>query len=162
MTGLVSQSEFTSSSPEQTLVLGGFFGRSLVGGLTIGLCGPLGAGKTQLVKGIAAGNGQSLGNRVTSPTFTLIQEYTGKFILYHLDAYRLRGSRELLALGFEELLREDSVVVVEWADKAISALPEDRLLVTIEPGLGTERRFTLLANGATAQGFLARLTTGSG
>jgi len=154
--------EFTSASPEQTLEWGERLGKSLVGGLTIALIGPLGAGKTQLVKGIAAGNGQPQSNRVTSPTFTLIQEYAGKVALYHLDAYRLRGSRELLALGFEELIRPDSVVIVEWADKVESALPADTITITITPQLGTQRLFTFLAKGASALEYSRRFTPLSG
>lgn len=152
--------EFTSTSPEQTLEWGGRLGKSLVGGLTIALIGPLGAGKTHLVKGIAAGNGQSQSNRVTSPTFTLIQEYAGRFALYHLDAYRLLGSRELLALGFEELIRPDSVVIVEWADKVQAALPDDALYVRITPGPATDRTLTFHAQGKLAGSFLQELIPG--
>jgi tRNA threonylcarbamoyladenosine biosynthesis protein TsaE len=162
MPGQDKHCEFTSSSPEQTTELGCRIGRSLVGGMTMALDGPLGAGKTQLVKGVAAANGHTEPNRVTSPTFTLIQEYTGRFTLYHLDAYRLRGSTELLALGFEELVRPDSVVIMEWADRVSGALPEDRLQVTLGAGPGTQRKFRFTAQGSTARAFLERFNSGSG
>lgn len=152
--------ELASNSPQQTLELGLHLGKSLIGGMTLALIGPLGAGKTQLVKGIALGNGQSQSNKVTSPTFTLIQEYTGKFTLYHLDVYRLRGPRELLALGFEELIRSDSVVIVEWADKVQTALPGDTLSVTITPGTSTDRTFVFRAEGPCAESSLQAMAAG--
>ena len=78
-----------TTSPDETQALGQALGRVMAGGITIGLAGPLGAGKTQLVKGIAVGNALKDARQVTSPTFTLVHEYPGRLTLYHLDAYRL-------------------------------------------------------------------------
>ena len=139
-----------TTSADGTFALGETLGRSLVGGLTIGLVGPLGAGKTHLVKGIAAGNMVDDVRKVTSPTFTLVHEYPGRLALYHVDLYRLRGSQELIRLGFDEWLRPDAVVVVEWADRAGSAMPEEALWIELTPTGSTSRTVSLSATGEVA------------
>lgn len=128
-------------SPEETLQLGERIGRSISSGLVIALIGPLGAGKTQWVKGLARGMGEADSRKVTSPTFTLVQEYRGRLTLYHIDAYRLKSAAELAALGFDEMITGESVVVVEWADRAASLIPRDALTIRIEPTGDTSRRF---------------------
>jgi len=140
---------------EATIALGEAIGCSLVGGLTIGLVGPLGAGKTQLVKGIAKGNAVDDARRVTSPTFTLIHEYAGRLSLFHVDVYRLRNSAELLALGFDELADPGAVVVVEWADRVRGAMPDEALWITLTITGDTHRRISLLAAGDAATRCLA-------
>ena len=148
-----------TSSPEQTRALGMVLGRSLVGRLTMALIGPLGAGKTQLVKGIADGNGTDDPRKVTSPTFTLIHEYPGRLKLLHIDAYRLRGPVELLALGFDELIDPNSAIVIEWADRVAEALPADLMRIEITPTGSTQRRLSVSAEGPiAAQAFLAFTT----
>ncbi len=132
-------------------------GRALAGGLVIGLVGPLGAGKTQLVKGMAAGNAIDDVRRVTSPTFVLLNEYAGRLTLYHLDAYRLPDGSALLSLGFDELVRDDSVVVVEWADRAVAVMPGDALWIEIAPTGSTERELALRAEGVGAAGVVRRV-----
>jgi tRNA threonylcarbamoyladenosine biosynthesis protein TsaE len=136
-----------TSSPAETLEFGRRLGQSLSGALCVGLIGTLGAGKTHLVKGIALGNGMPDARKITSPTFTLIHEYTGRLTLYHIDVYRLRGPAELIALGLEELVGPDSVVLIEWADRAREAIPAPRVMIEIE-SIGPEvRRFTLTGEG---------------
>lgn len=147
-----------AESLEETLRLGELLGRSLRGGLCIALIGPLGAGKTHLVKGVAGGNGLVDPRRTTSPTFTLIQEYPGRFTLYHIDVYRLRGPAELIALGVEELVRADSVVLVEWADRVREVIPQPLLTVEIEPRGDNARRFRLTPEGDAAVECLRELT----
>lgn len=120
-----------SDSPEQTREIGRDLGSQLRVGDVVALIGPLGAGKTQFVKGVAAGAGLADTRRVTSPTFVLINEYEGRIRLYHIDAYRLGDAREYEALGAEEFAR-DGAVLLEWADRVMAALPEDRLAITIE------------------------------
>jgi len=139
-----------TQSPEATITLGEALGRSLIGGVTIGLVGPLGAGKTQFVKGIAAGNSIDDPRQVTSPTFTLVHEYTGRLCLYHMDAYRVSGATEFLALGFDECVRIDSVVVVEWADRVRAALPDEALWVDLSVLGELSRALTFRAVGETA------------
>jgi tRNA threonylcarbamoyladenosine biosynthesis protein TsaE len=136
-----------TTSPEATLALGESLGRLLIGGVTIGLVGPLGSGKTQLVKGIAVGNSIDDVRKVTSPTFTLVHEHPGTLRLYHVDVYRLSGARELEALGFEEFARPDSAVVVEWADRVRSVMPEDALWIELIPTGETSRTLTFRATG---------------
>ena len=119
--------------------------------------GPLGSGKTQLVKGIAAGNGVEDVRKVTSPTFTLVHEYEGRLTLYHVDVYRLSGPNELEALGFEEFARPDSAVVIEWADRVRPMVPEDALWIElISTGL-TDRTLSFEATGPEATGCLQAL-----
>jgi tRNA threonylcarbamoyladenosine biosynthesis protein TsaE len=142
--------EWQTSSPEGTAALGRLLGRSLVERLAIALVGPLGAGKTEMVKGIACGNGAPDARKVTSPTFTLIHEYAGRLTLFHIDAYRLRGPTELLALGFDELIGPGRAAVIEWADRVAAAMPRDCLRIEIEPTGETDRRFRMTAEGEAA------------
>jgi tRNA threonylcarbamoyladenosine biosynthesis protein TsaE len=105
-----------SHSPSETEALGEMWGRSAWSGLVLGLSGDLGAGKTQLVKGIARGLGIAM--RVHSPTFALVNIYAGgRLILYHIDLYRLETREQILAAGLEEYLRPDGVTVIEWAER---------------------------------------------
>ena len=149
--------EVTTDSPAQTRALGEAIGACFVEDLLIALVGPLGAGKTQLVKGMALGNDLENPAQVTSPTFTLMHEYAGRIPLYHLDTYRLDHERELVALGFEELLDAGNVVVVEWADRMIDLMPEDALWITIEATGPTSRRFSFRASGPVAARCLTSL-----
>lgn len=107
---------FLSHSPAETTALGEAWGREASPGWVIALTGDLGAGKTQLVKGLARGLGSAA--RVHSPTFTLVNEYLdGRLPLYHLDLYRLQTPAEIVAAGLTEFLRPDGVAVIEWAEK---------------------------------------------
>ncbi len=107
---------FISHGPVETESLGESFGRAARHGLVIALSGELGAGKTQFVKGLARGLG--IAARVHSPTFTLVNEYTGgRLRLFHLDLYRLESREQILSAGLEELLQPDGVAVVEWAER---------------------------------------------
>lgn len=120
-----------SNSPDETVRMGETIGRALVGGLAIGLVGPLGSGKTQLVKGIAQGNATAEPAEVSSPTFVLVNEYPGRFSIFHLDVYRLNSPQELLALGFDEFLSPGAVVMAEWADRVRDQMPADTLWITL-------------------------------
>src|SRR5262245_41997912 len=107
---------FISHSPAETETVGESWGRAAQRGLVIGLSGELGAGKTQLVKGLARGLGITA--RVHSPTFTLVHEYAGgRLTLFHLDLYRLESPEQIVAAGLEEYLRPDGVAVIEWAER---------------------------------------------
>jgi len=145
-----------SVSPDDTLRIGRELGASLVGGLVIGLVGELGAGKTQLVKGIAAGNALDDTRAVTSPTFTLVHEYPGRLHLYHADVYRLRGPADLKALGFDEWMRPDAAVVVEWADRVAAVMPDDALWVEIRSSGPMLREITFRAPDGAGADCLAR------
>jgi tRNA threonylcarbamoyladenosine biosynthesis protein TsaE len=113
---------FTSSSPEQTIEIGRRIGERLKGGEVICLIGLLGAGKTHLVKGIAAGVGAEDAQRVNSPTFVIVNEYFGRLEVYHIDAYRIEKPSDFEMLGFDDFLHPGAVVVIEWADKVHEVL----------------------------------------
>jgi tRNA threonylcarbamoyladenosine biosynthesis protein TsaE len=107
-----------SHSPAETAALGEQWGRTASSGLVIGLSGDLGAGKTQFVKGLARGLG--IAARVHSPTFALVNIYTGGWLtLFHLDLYRLDTQEQIAAAGLEEYLRPAGVTVIEWAERWI-------------------------------------------
>jgi tRNA threonylcarbamoyladenosine biosynthesis protein TsaE len=114
--------DITSNSPEETIELGQRIGSQLKGGEVIAVCGPLGSGKTHLIKGIAAGAGAQDSRDITSPTFVIVNEYSGRLDIYHVDAYRLDSIAEFEMLGFDDFCYPQSVVLIEWADKVESAL----------------------------------------
>lgn len=128
----------TSTCPEETFGKGIAFGAGLKPGDVVGLIGELGAGKTHFVKGLAAGLGHE--GPVTSPTFTLLHEYTGgRAPLYHFDFYRLESEDEALRIGFEEYLGMGGVVVIEWANKFPALLPKHTLWLRFIHGEGDRR-----------------------
>jgi tRNA threonylcarbamoyladenosine biosynthesis protein TsaE len=148
---------FISHSPAETESLGGSWGRAAERGLVIGLSGDLGAGKTQLGKGIARGLG--IATRIHSPTFTLVNEYNGgRLRLFHLDLYRLETREQILSAGLEEYLQPDGVTIIEWAERWFGKVPGSgfRVLspssrfrrVEIEVLSETERRITYEDSGA--------------
>ena len=107
---------FISHSPADTEGLGEQFGRAAQTGLVIALSGDLGAGKTQFVRGLA--RGLKISSRVHSPTFTLVNEYSGgRLKLFHLDLYRLETAEQIFSAGIEEYLSPDGVSVMEWAER---------------------------------------------
>jgi tRNA threonylcarbamoyladenosine biosynthesis protein TsaE len=125
--------EITTHSPEETIA----FGRSLAEALSppklVLLRGDLGAGKTTLVKGIAAGFEAANEDDVTSPTFTLIHEYRGpRANLYHIDLYRVDTSRELETLGLDDLRSENSILLIEWGEKFPRFARERDLEIALE------------------------------
>lgn len=127
----------TSRSPDETRALGARLGARLGKSDVVACVGPLGAGKTCFLQGLAHGLGVSAD--VTSPTFVLVNEYRGRLPVYHVDAYRTESLTELVDLGIEEMLHGDGVTVVEWADKLLPLLPARTITVRIT-GLGDEPR----------------------
>ena len=117
-----------SHSPAETAALGEQWGRTSPSGLVVGLCGDLGAGKTQFVKGLARGLG--IEARVQSPTFALVNIYTGgRLTLFHLDLYRLDTQEQIAAAGLEEYLQPAGVTVIEWAERWFGAVQAPKLSV---------------------------------
>ena len=114
--------EIISNSVEETIELGRRIGSQLKGGELFAICGPLGSGKTHLIKGIAIGAGAEDAHAVNSPTFVIVNEYPGRLHIYHIDAYRLNSISEFEMIGFDDFCRPDSVVLIEWADKIEAAL----------------------------------------
>ena len=131
-----------SRSPEETQALGVRLGVRLGRGDVVACIGPLGAGKTCFLQGLARGLGVT--TAVTSPTFVLVNEYRGRVPVHHVDAYRTASLTELVDLGLEEMLHGDGVTIVEWADKLLPLLPPRTITVSIE-GLGDEPRRIELA-----------------
>lgn len=126
-----------SDSAEATRELGFRMGRELKSGDVVALEGPLGAGKTVFVQGLAGALG--ITEAVSSPTFTIISEYRGLMTLYHMDLYRLSTPEEFAFLGVEEIIEGDGVTVVEWGEKAGDELPERSIRVNITIGDDGER-----------------------
>ena len=118
-----------SESIENTINIGRIIGENLSGGDIVALIGDLGSGKTCITQGIAGGIGVPEEYRITSPTFTLINEYPGRITLYHIDIYRLSGPQDLEDMGYEEYFYGDGVTVVEWAEKIKDILPNECLYV---------------------------------
>ena len=127
--------ELISTSAEQTCQFGKALGKLLEPGDLVAFTGDLGAGKTCCVQGIAEGLGVQDNSVVTSPTFTLIQEYQGRIPIYHFDLYRLSREDEIYDLGYEEYFYGDGVTVVEWAERITAFLPAEYLAIHlhIEP-----------------------------
>ena len=136
--------EFHTTSPQATEELGRQLARRLAPGDCVALVGELGAGKTVLVRGIAAGLGLADRRLVSSPTFVLVQEYPARMPVYHIDLYRLaKPTAELASLGIDEMLASGGVVLIEWADKAQEALPRPRWQIEIGLSGRRSRRLTL-------------------
>jgi tRNA threonylcarbamoyladenosine biosynthesis protein TsaE len=149
---------YTAADESATAALGAALAEVLPGGSTVALCGTLGAGKTRLVQAIAEALGVDR-RTVVSPTFVLIQEYTGLRPIYHFDAYRLKDSDEFLALGPEEYFDSDGLVFVEWADRVADALPGEYLQIDIAVQGASERVFEFSAKGEKYGEILGRLET---
>lgn len=122
------------------------------------LYGEVGAGKTAFVRGLASGLGAAPRN-VTSPTFVLIHEYHGRLRLAHADLYRLGSPATVAHVGLEEYFDGQTVVAVEWAERALNELPLDRMDIQFAHHSQTERTVTLSATGSRAQETLTRVVT---
>jgi tRNA threonylcarbamoyladenosine biosynthesis protein TsaE len=140
--------KITTRDAQETESLGAALGGILRAGDVVVLTGDLGAGKTTFAKGIARALG--IQEPVTSPTFTIVQEYDGGLPVAHVDVYRLERVQELHDLGFEELL-DGRVVLIEWGERVAPALPRERVDVTLEPGPDEDARIIeIVGRGAPA------------
>lgn len=139
--------EFFTISPEQTRSLGARLAKALRPGDVVLLLGDMGAGKSELSRGVARGLG--IEGPVPSPTFTIMQAYDqGIWPLYHFDWYRLNSSQELYEMGLEEYLGGDGIALVEWPSQAPDAIPPTYLEITLTPGgCGEGRRIVLRSVG---------------
>lgn len=139
--------DFTTNSPEETIALGRELASELAPPKIVTLRGDLGAGKTTLVKGIAEGFNAAREEDVTSPTFTLIHEYRGPAAtLYHIDLYRIDTPRELETLGLDDLMTDNSVLLIEWGEK-FARFQRDRYVeIALERVSENERRIKLIAD----------------
>jgi len=120
-----------TSSASETARIGKTIGNRLLPGDVVALVGELGAGKTQFIKGLAAGVGIGNSTYISSPSFTLIHEYPGETPFYHIDLFRLGREKEAEELGLEGYFQGSGVTAIEWADKIPSLLPEEMLFISI-------------------------------
>jgi tRNA threonylcarbamoyladenosine biosynthesis protein TsaE len=139
--------DFTTNSPEETIALGRELASLLAPPKIVVLRGDLGAGKTTLVKGIADGFHAASHDDVTSPTFTLIHEYRGPAAtLYHIDLYRIDTQRELETLGLDDLMTDNSVLLIEWGEKFPRFRRERDVEIAIERVSEKERKLKVIAD----------------
>lgn len=138
--------EFVSSSVRQTMRLGAALSQVAVLGDVVALCGQLGAGKTQFVRGFAGGFGADE-RLVSSPTFVLMNEYRGRLPLVHIDAYRMQHFSDVESIGWSSELLDNSVTLVEWADRLGHEMPADRLQIAFEHAGDERRRIVISSQG---------------
>ena len=137
--------QFHSNSVADTEHIASEFARSLSPGTCVALHGDLGAGKTQFVRGLVIALGGD-GRQVSSPTYVLLHIYaTPAMPVYHLDAYRVFGPDDFEQIGFQELLEQNAIVIVEWPSRVIPLLPRHTIDVTIETTGETTRQITIAA-----------------
>lgn len=136
---------YISKSESETEHIGEVFSAGIPDGSVVAMYGELGAGKTAFVRGMA--RGMNLNCRVSSPTFTIVNEYIGERQLIHFDMYRLNSSDELFDIGWEDYLRRNAVCVVEWSEKVEDAFFGDEYTVSIEKLSDNERRITIKEAG---------------
>lgn len=148
--------EIYSQSPEETVEIGQMIAAALAPGDVVGLIGELGAGKTQLTKGLALGLGVPDSRLVNSPTFVLVNEYEGRVPVYHIDAYRLRSGGEYDGLGVEEMLL-NGIVIIEWADRVAMVLPSRTIWIEIAAEEDNVRRLAILTTSPETDQRLAKL-----
>jgi tRNA threonylcarbamoyladenosine biosynthesis protein TsaE len=142
-----SKFDITTHSVVETRQLGQKIGRLIKQPLIIALVGDLGSGKTAFVQGLASGLDVPVEYYITSPTFTLINEYPGRLPLFHADLYRLETVQDLEDIGLDELLYDQGVLAVEWADKLANNLSGDYLVLQFEIIGDDHRKINLIAYG---------------
>ncbi len=128
-----------TASPDETVALGQRLAERLEPGDVLALYGDLGAGKTHLVKGLCAGLGIAP-EAVSSPTFTIVNEYDGTLPVYHIDAYRIERPDEFFELGYETYVFGDGVCLIEWPERVEALIPEHALRLRLTHGGGDIRR----------------------
>ena len=145
--------DFISHSETQTRRLGARLATLLNPGDVLALTGELGTGKTRWVQGVC--QGLAVVDPVNSPTFTLVNEYEGRYPVYHIDLYRLDQSSEMLSFGLEDYLYGTGITLIEWAERAANFLPVDYLAVKLYHLEDTKRRIVLNPHGQRYHTMLA-------
>ena len=146
-----------SWSTSETIQIGKSIGSLLLPGDVVALVGELGAGKTQFIKGLAAGVGIRKPTYVSSPSFTLINEYEGKIPFYHIDLFRLETEKEAEDLGLEEYFQGIGITAIEWADKIPSLLPKEMLFIHIAYTGKNTRSLEIIGKGKRYEELIDRL-----
>lgn len=143
--------KYLSHSPEETADIGAKLAATLEGGEVIAFTGGMGMGKTAFTRGLVmALNGEDV---VTSPTFALVNEYQGKFLIEHFDMYRVEGWDDLYSTGFFDYLDTGCVLIIEWSENIEGALPEDAIRVEIRPGEQEKERKILITDNRKGRPF---------
>lgn len=132
---------FFTHSAEETIALGYKIGKKLKKGDIIAMQGTLAAGKTTITKGIA--QALEISEEITSPTFCLISEYSGKMPLYHMDVYRLDGTEDFINLGVDDMLYGDGVCIIEWSEKIMEELPKNTIILRISTENDNSRKIEI-------------------
>lgn len=133
---------YTSNSAEETKRIAADFAKTLKAGDTVCMYGEMGAGKTAFVQGLARGLG--IDAHITSPTFTIVNEYEGRLPLYHFDVYRISDSDEMYEIGYEEYVYGDGVSVIEWPQLIDDILPEKRYAVTVAKDYAKSENYRII------------------
>jgi tRNA threonylcarbamoyladenosine biosynthesis protein TsaE len=141
--------EFIAVSEDETVACGIALAATLQKGSVVALRGGLGAGKTYFTKGLAKGLGVT--EAVTSPTYTIINEYEGRLPFYHIDAYRLNGDSDFTDLGADELLYGNGVTVIEWSEKIPHSIPMSAVMVSIEILPDRKRKISIKEGGLVSK-----------
>lgn len=149
--------EIFSGSPDDTMAWGKTIGELIDDSLIIALVGDLGSGKTVFVKGLAKGLGVLEGYLITSPSYTLINEYPGRLRLLHADLYRLSGSVDIESTGLFDCMNSGSVVAVEWAERLSNEDLDIDLQVSFDFGVANERKVSISGYGQKAKDLLREL-----
>jgi len=136
-----------TKSTSETIRMGKTIGSLLQPGDVVALVGELGTGKTQFIKGLAEGVGVGKPTYVSSPSFTLINEYPGTVPFYHIDLFRLESEKEAEELGLEEYFQGEGITAIEWADKIPSLLPEENLWIHIHYTGKNTRSLEIIGKG---------------
>lgn len=149
---------FQTKSSAETIQIGKNIGSHLLPGDVVALVGELGAGKTQFIKGMATGIGVGNPTYISSPSFTLINEYPGRIPFYHIDLFRLEREKEAEELGLEDYFQGKGIAAIEWADKIPSFLPKEILLIHIAyTGIHT-RSLEIIGKGKRYQDLVKELS----
>ena len=146
-----------SKSASETVRLGKNIGSRLQPGDVVALVGELGAGKTQFIKGLTAGAGISNPGYISSPSFTLINEYPGEITFYHIDLFRLDKEKEAEELGLEDYFQGGGITAIEWADKIPSLLPKELLLIHIAYTGRNGRSLEIIGKGKRYEEIVSQL-----
>jgi len=156
------QFQITTRTPDKTQELGKTIGKWIEHPMVIGLTGDLGSGKTAFVQGLAEGLEVPGQYYITSPTFTLINEYPGRLPLFHIDLYRLDGKSDLEDIGLDELLYDEAIIAIEWVEKMSDNLPAEHLTMSFEIADDDCRRISLNAYGHNAVNLIKALECSRG
>jgi len=153
----VSTKEIITRSLPETQQLGQKIGARLTPGTVVALTGDLGSGKTSLVQGLGKGLEVPADYYITSPSYTLVNEYPGRHTLFHVDLYRLYGPDDFEDIGLHEILSGNGVVVIEWADRLENELPSEHISMHLLVLGGKSRKISIAAHGHAAVNMIKSL-----